>query len=74
MPIVLLVNARGRILVQVTIYRRLLIGRDGHLCYDLHCSLTKLETLHLSPVVINVNISLAAQYSNFGCLTLSNDT
>ena len=74
MPIVLLVNARGRILVQVTIYRRLLIGRDGHLCYDLHYSLTKLETLHLSPVVINVNISLAAQYSNFGCLTLSNDT
>ena len=24
-------GARGRILVQVTIYRRLLIGRDGHL-------------------------------------------
>ena len=24
-------KARGRILVQVTIYRRLLIGRDGHL-------------------------------------------
>ena len=30
---------RGRILVQVTIYRRLLIGRDGHLdqseAYDI---------------------------------------
>ena len=32
-------NARARILVQVTIYRRLLIGRDGHLdqseAYDI---------------------------------------
>ena len=33
------VDVRGRILVQVTIYRRLLIGRDGHLdqseAYDI---------------------------------------
>ena len=33
------VRNRGRILVQVTIYRRLLIGRDGHLdqseAYDI---------------------------------------
>ena len=32
-------RARARILVQVTIYRRLLIGRDGHLnqseAYDI---------------------------------------
>ena len=32
-------DARARILVQVTIYRRLLIGRDGHLdqseAYDI---------------------------------------
>ena len=33
------INDRARILVQVTIYRRLLIGRDGHLdqseAYDI---------------------------------------
>ena len=33
------IKTRGRILVQVTIYRRLLIGRDGHLdqseAYDI---------------------------------------
>ena len=36
---VLNLRTRGRILVQVTIYRRLLIGRDGHLdqseAYDI---------------------------------------
>ena len=36
---VFVVFVRGRILVQVTIYRRLLIGRDGHLdqseAYDI---------------------------------------
>ena len=35
----LILTALGRILVQVTIYRRLLIGRDGHLdqseAYDI---------------------------------------
>ena len=39
----MIVNVRARILVQVTIYRRLLIGRDGHLdqseAYDIYCNL-----------------------------------
>ena len=55
-------SVRARILVQVTIYRRLLIGRDGHLdqseAYDIVVTRIPYHTIRCEPACVVRHIIL----------------